>query len=58
MDHEDWSMGHTVWALVDDLRIVNKIVEEPHTEQQHMQYGTHMRMMNNPMHFTLQLTDS
>lgn len=57
MDHEDWSLGHTVWALVDDLTIVNKILEEPFTDQEHMQYGTHMRMMDHPMHFTLKLTE-
>lgn len=57
MDHEDWSMGHTAWGEINDLSIVNRILQEPFTDHQHMQYGTHMRMMNNPMHFTLQLKD-
>ena len=57
MDHEDWSLGHTAWAVIDDLSVVETILQEPFTDQEHIQYGTHMRMMDNPMHFTLQLTE-
>jgi hypothetical protein len=57
MDHEDWSLGHTAFAVVDQLSIVDKIVQQPFTDQEHVQYGTHMRMMDNPMHFTLQLIE-
>ena len=58
MDHEDWSLGHTAWATIEDLSVVNTILQAPFTDQEHMQYGTHMRMMDNPIHFTLQLTES
>jgi hypothetical protein len=58
MDHEGWSEGHSVWAVVDDFSVVDQVVSQPYTDHQHMQYGTHMRMMDNPVHFTLQLRDS
>jgi hypothetical protein len=32
---------------------VERLVALPYTEQQHVQYGTIMRMMDTPVHFTV-----
>lgn len=56
MEHEAWSAGHTAWGFVEDLAVVDALVALPYTAMKHATYGTEMRMLVDPAHFSLSLT--
>jgi hypothetical protein len=53
--HEDWSAAHTAWGFIEDLSTVEAIVELPFTESIHEANGTLMRMLVDPVPFTVEL---
>ena len=55
--HEDWSSAHTAWGFISDLSAAEVIVQQPYTESVHAATGTHMRMLNDPVPFIVQLAD-
>lgn len=55
-DHEDWSQAHSVWGFVHNLTVVDAIVAQSFTEHKHEQFGTVMRMLQEPVPFTVALS--
>lgn len=54
-DHRDWSDAHTAWGFIDDLSVADELVRMPFTESTHKESGTVMRMLHDPVPFTVEL---
>jgi len=52
-DHKEWGYGHTVAGIIGDWLAVELIGAQDYDEIKHESFGTVMRMMRNPVRFTL-----
>lgn len=55
--HKDWSQAHTAWGMVSDFAAVDAIVAQKYQEHRHEQYGTVMRMLQEPVPFRVLLAE-
>lgn len=53
--HADWSNAHTAWGFIEDLSAVEAVVAHAFTEMKHAVHGTVMRMLVEPVPFTVEL---
>jgi hypothetical protein len=53
----DWSSAHTAWGFIEDLSTVEKIIEQEFSEMKHSEYGTIMRMLVDPVPFSVVLPE-
>jgi hypothetical protein len=55
--HIDWSSAHTAWGFIEDLEAVEEIVGQEYSAMKHPEHGTVMRMLVEPVAFTVELAD-
>eukprot|EP01025_Chloroclados_australasicus_P065710 TRINITY_DN8952_c0_g1_i1.p1 TRINITY_DN8952_c0_g1~~TRINITY_DN8952_c0_g1_i1.p1 ORF type:complete len:250 (-),score=19.95 TRINITY_DN8952_c0_g1_i1:239-988(-) len=55
--HESWSEAHTAWGYIpeESMAIVEAVVDLPYRSIKHDRYGTEMRMLVDPVQFTVTL---
>ena len=53
--HADWSNAHTAWGYIEDLTAIEAVVKHGYTEMRHAVHGTVMRMLVDPVPFTVEL---
>lgn len=52
-DHPEWETSHTVIGEIEDFVSTDLIAIQPHHIVTHEKFGTKMRMMNDPVSFTV-----
>jgi cyclophilin family peptidyl-prolyl cis-trans isomerase len=52
-DHLEWGRAHTVFGKIEDWVSTDLIAIQPFHEIKHEEHGTVMRMMDDPVFFTV-----